>query len=161
MTIPEQLAENLLTVFEGGNWTEVCIVDVLYDVSYIEASTKTPASPNTIAGLVHHLMYWNGVILQRIQNHDPQIPESNGFDVQALATEKDWQLLIEQTKHSYIKLAEAIKRFPTERLNAPTNFGKSNFGKNLFGIVEHAYYHLGQMVMIKKMVRSNNLSASS
>jgi uncharacterized damage-inducible protein DinB len=154
MNIAEQLAENLLSVFEGGNWTEVSIADVLSDISYVEANAKTAASKNSIAGLVHHLMYWNGVILQRIQDHDLEIPEANGFDVEVLASEKDWQSLIAQTKHSFTELAKAIKLFPADRLNHPTNFGKSTFRKNLFGIVEHAYYHLGQIVMIKKLIRS-------
>ena len=154
MNLPEQIAENLLQVFEGGNWTEVSIAEVLSDVNYIEASTKTQASQNTIASLVHHLKFWNGVIYQRIQNLDPKIPEINGFDVDVLTTESDWQVLIADTKHSFTELAEIIRRFPPERLDTPTNFGKSTFRKNLLGIVEHAYYHLGQMVVIKKLARA-------
>jgi hypothetical protein len=153
MKITELIAENLLNVVDGGNWTEVSILDVLLDVSYLEANTKTPASENTIASLVHHLKFWNGVIVQRIQNRDPEIPAVNGFDVEAPASEKDWQLLIEQTKNSFTVLADAIKQFQPERLNAPTNFGKSTFSKNIFGIVEHAYYHLGQIVILKKFVK--------
>jgi uncharacterized damage-inducible protein DinB len=155
MTMTEQLAENLLNVFEGENWTEVSIADILFDISYVEAGQKTAASQNSIAGLVHHLLYWNSVILQRIQNDDPEIPEINGFDVQVLASERDWQLLIAQTRRSFTELAEAIKLFPPDQLNHPTNFGKSTFRKNLFGIVEHAYYHLGQIVVIKKLIRAN------
>jgi uncharacterized damage-inducible protein DinB len=151
--ITELLAENLRNVFEGGNWTEVSIMDALSDVSYLEANTKTPASQNTIASLLHHLMYWNGVIVQRIQNRDPEIPPINGFDVKAPTSEKDWQLLIEQAKQSFTELSEAIKQFQPERLDEPTNFGQSTFSKNLFGIVEHAYYHLGQIVILKKFVR--------
>lgn len=153
MRITELLAENLLHVFEGGNWTEMSIIEVLSDVSYIEANTKTPASQNTIAGLVHHLVYWNGVIAQRIQNHDPEIPEANGFDREAPTSERDWQLLIDQAKHSFVELAKAIKQFQPERLDEPTNFGTSTLSKNLFGIVEHAHYHLGQIVILKKFVK--------
>jgi len=153
MKITELLAENLLNVLEGGNWTEVSILDVLSDVSYLEANTTTPASQNTIASLVHHLMYWNGVIVQRIQNRNPEIPAVNGYDVEPPTSEKDWQLLVEQVKHSFAELADAIKQFQPERLNEPTNFGQSTFSKNLFGIVEHAYYHLGQIVILKKFVK--------
>lgn len=153
MRITEQLSQNLISVFEGGNWTEVSIAETLSDVSYLEANTKNPASQNTIASLLHHLIFWNSVIALRIQNQDPEIPEVNGFDGEAPASEKDWQLLIEQAKHSFTELAEAIKQFPPERLSDLTNFGQSTFIKNLFGIVEHAHYHLGQIVILKKFIR--------
>jgi uncharacterized damage-inducible protein DinB len=153
MKITELLAENLIQVFEGGNWTEVSMRDALSDVSYVEANTITPASQNTIASLVHHVIYWNGVIVQRMRNHDPEIPAANGFDGEAPASEKDWRSLIEQARHSFVELADAIKQFEPARLSELTNFGQSTFSKNLFGIVEHAHYHLGQIMILKKFVK--------
>jgi len=66
MNIAEHIARHLRDVYAGQNWTEVNLQTTLEDVSYEEASEVTPASVNTIAGLVHHLTFWNRVMAQRI-----------------------------------------------------------------------------------------------
>jgi len=49
MNIAELIAEHLLDVYAGQNWTEVNLQFTLADISYEEASQLTPTSANTIA----------------------------------------------------------------------------------------------------------------
>ena len=86
MKLTSLIAQHLLAVFEGDNWTEVSLADVLKDVTLEEAATRTSASPNTIASLLHHLTFWNRVMVQRIKGNDVTIDEHNGFDVPTLQT---------------------------------------------------------------------------
>ena len=51
MKINEQIAQQLLDVNEGANWTEVNVKDTLEGISYKEANAITLASSNSIAGL--------------------------------------------------------------------------------------------------------------
>ena len=90
MKITELIAQHITEVHEGGNWTEVNIKDALADVDYKEAITETNASDNTIAALVHHLSFYNEVVIQRLSGTIPVIDESNGFDVPAIKNEDDW-----------------------------------------------------------------------
>ncbi len=99
MNIAEHIARHLRDVYAGQNWTEVNLQTTLEDVSYEEAPEVTPASVNTIAGLVHHLAFWNRVMAQRIAGMRVEIPESNGC-------------------------------------------------------VEHVHYHLGQIVILKQLLRA-------
>ncbi len=154
MNTTTTIAENLLTCFEGNNWTSVTIADTIKDVNWQQAQQRTAASSNTIASLIHHLCYWNFVLLQRSKGKNPVIPESNGFDVKAFENETDWNELKEETHQSFIKLADAIKNFDEEKLNETYAEGKSSYYKNFNGIVEHAYYHLGQIVIIKKLIQN-------
>jgi uncharacterized damage-inducible protein DinB len=153
--IANLIAENILEVYEGNNWTGVSITDAIKDVNWQQAQHKTIASQNTIASLLHHLYYWNGVMMQRINGINPSIPETNGFDVGELKSESDWNDLKEKTHQSFIKLADAIKNFPEEKLYETSPTGKSTYYKNLQGMVEHAHYHLGQMVIIKKVINDS------
>jgi uncharacterized damage-inducible protein DinB len=149
------LAQNLLHTFEGDNWTDVSIADTLADISFKEAITRTAASPNTIASLVNHLWYWNTIIMLRMKGENPVIPEENGFDVGKLNTEHDWKKLVAKTHRSFIDLADAIRNFPPEKLPDPVSNGRSTVSRNLYGIIEHAYYHLGQIVMLKHLVKNS------
>jgi uncharacterized damage-inducible protein DinB len=153
MNITNVIATHIRDCFDGENWTSVNIADTLADVSFQEAQQRTTLSQNTIASLLHHLYYWNGIIMERIKGINPSIAEANGFDVDELKNENDWNGLIEKTHQSFLQLADAVKNFLEEKLFEISPTGKSSYYKNFQGIVEHAHYHLGQIVILKKLIK--------
>ena len=146
------LAAHLKEVYEGNNWTDVNIADTIKDVTWEQAQQQTPGSVNTIASLMHHLCYWNGIIMQRLKGSNPSIPEANGYEVGKFKNREDWDALNQKTHESFLQLAELIKSFPEEKLSETYAPGKSSYHKNFMGITEHAHYHLGQMVILKKLL---------
>ena len=79
MKIAHLVAQHITELFEGGNWTEVNIKDTLADISWKETVSVTKASYNTIAALVHHLTFYNQVVLSRVKGNNPVIGETNGL----------------------------------------------------------------------------------
>lgn len=153
MQLTHLLAQHLNDVYAGNNWTDVSFAETLKNVNYKQSQQRTPASANTIASLVNHLIYWNGIILKRMNGETPVIPDTNGFDVSALNNEEEWNALKEKAHQSFIELAEAIKNFPEEKLlenYAPSI--PSTYYRNFQGIIEHAHYHLGQVVILKNFI---------
>ena len=146
------LADNLTKAYHGGNWTGVSILDTIKSLTYAQAQIVTPASVNTIASLVHHIKYWNGIILERLEGKNPVIPPANGFDVKPLGSEEEWQALITETQKSFIALEAAIRGISTQRWDEKPSIEASTLRENAFGIVEHAYYHLGQIVILSHLV---------
>lgn len=153
MKITDLIAQHIIEIHEGGNWTEVNIKDTLADVNHKEATNVTKASYNTIAALVHHLSFYNDIVMQRLSGNDPVIGETNGFDVPAINNEEDWIKLKERNTQSAQQLAEAVKAFPEEKIFELTATGHATNYKTLHGIAEHAHYHLGQIVLLKKLIR--------
>ncbi len=154
MNLLNHIAQHLIDVSYGHNWTEVNIQDTVNDIDFKEAVTRSTFSKNTIASLVHHLAYWNRVMVQRIHGIKVEIPESNGFDVPAINNEAGWQELIKDYMRSADELADAIKQVDKNKLELPILEGYSSVYKNIQGSVEHIHYHLGQIVMIKKAVKT-------
>ena len=154
MNITSQIAQALLEVTEGGNWTDSNVADTIKDVSVEEATHRTEASPNTIASLIHHLSYWNRVMIQRINGIKVDIPDSNGFDMPVLRTDQDWGNLKKDHFASAKELADVIVTVDATRLEQPILEGYSSVYKNLQGTVEHIHYHLGQILIVKKLVRA-------
>lgn len=151
MDIKSLIAQHVIEAHEGGNWTSNSVKETLEDVSISAATRVTAASQNTIAALLHHLSYWNRVMIQRIEGRAVEIPDSNGFDVPPVTTEQEWKALQEDNIKSAHELASAIKAFEMEDLSNPILPGYSSAYKNLQGAVEHIYYHLGQMTMLKRL----------
>ena len=158
MKITELIAQNIIDAHEGGNWTEVNVKTTLQDILVNEAISETVASTNTIATLLHHLTYWNRVMIQRINGIAVIVPDSNGFDMPAIQTEAEWNLLKEDNIHSAHELASAIIGFDENLLIFPILPEHASAYKNLQGSCEHVHYHLGQIVILKKLVRATTHS---
>lgn len=155
MDILALIARHVLDVHEGGNWTDVNVKETIRDITLKEAVMHTQASPNTIAAVLHHLTYWNRVMVQRINGVRVAIPDSNGFETPPLNSEEDWQQLKEDNTASAHELSTAIKSFDEKRLEEPIIEGYSSGYKNMQGTVEHIHYHLGQLVILKHLVRAS------
>lgn len=148
------IAEALTDVFSGDNWTDLNLQDALAEVGYQMAQSKVPFTENTIAKIVYHLKYSNETVLKRAQGFPVQYDNENeGFAAPLLNSEQDWQKLIKETMESAKILAEAVASFPQEKLAEEILPGFSSAYKNFQGVVEHAHYHLGQIVMIKKYLQ--------
>jgi uncharacterized damage-inducible protein DinB len=156
MKTTEAIARHILDVHTGKNWTEVGITDTLEDVTLDEANRLTPASANTIATLLYHITFYNEIIEERLQGHDPYINEANGFDMPPLETVADWEKLKEDNLASARRLAKLVNALPAERLHEPILpvDGASSYYKHLHGVVEHTHYHLGQIVLLKNLIRN-------
>ncbi len=157
MHITETIARHLLEVHFGENWTEVWISKTLEDVRLEEAIMRTQASPNTIASLLHHITFYNKVIESRLGGTNPHIGEANGFDRPPLHNEAEWQQLKEDNLQSARTLAAAIRKVPDTLLDKPIleNENSSVYYRQLHGVVEHAHYHLGQIVLLKNLIRNS------
>lgn len=156
MDIAALIAGHLLDVYAGQNWTEVNLKSTLDGVTFDEASQLTPASNNSIAGLVNHLAFWNHVMTLRIRGEKVEIPEANGFDNSALADEEEWQSLKKDCFKSGKVLAEAIGKLSNKQLQQEILPGYPSAYKSLQGAVEHVHYHLGQIVILKHLLRALN-----
>jgi hypothetical protein len=159
MQLTEAIAQHVLDVHEGNNWTEVALGPTLQDVTWQEATTLTPASPNTIASILHHLTFWNRVMARRAHGLATEVGPANGFDVPTIASEAAWHALLADNLQSAQELASAIRSFDEAKLPIPILPAYGSAYKNLQGAVEHLHYHLGQLVMLKKLVRSTHAPA--
>ncbi len=156
MKIQSLIAQHVLHAHEGGNWTGNSVKEALKDVSLESAVSVTPGSANTISGLVHHLTYWNNIMVRRILGESPEIPEINGFDVEPLTSQEEWDRLKSLNIESAHLLASTILNFDCDDITKPILPGYSSAYKSLNGCVEHIYYHLGQITIIKNLSKHYN-----
>ncbi|HVF96278.1 MAG TPA: DinB family protein [Flavisolibacter sp.] len=156
MNFPNQIAKHLRDVYFGGNWTSVNFRDVLVDVTWQHAATKV-YSFNTIATLVYHTNYYISAVLKVLQGEPLNAKDIYSFDHPPLLSEVDWQNLLNKTWTEAETFAALIEQLPEDRLGETFSEEKyGNYYRNLHGIIEHLHYHLGQIVLIKKIVIAFN-----
>jgi hypothetical protein len=152
MNTPKQIAKNLRDVYGGENWTAVNLKDSLKDVHWQQATAKVD-NLNTIAMLVFHINYYVDAQLSVLQGRPLKASDKYSFDVQPITSEADWQKLIGHVFSQAEIFAQEVEKLEEGKLFevfADARYG--NYFRNLMGVVEHTHYHLGQIVIIKKML---------
>lgn len=159
MQLTAQIAKHFRDVHFGGNWTSVNLKDTLHDVSWKEATTKIYGL-NTIATLVFHTHYYVDAVLQVLNGGPLTAKDQYSFAHPPIESEEDWRKLLEKTWRDAESFALAIEQLSEAKLEETFVDSKyGNYYRNLHGIIEHLHYHLGQIVLIKKIVQEKAGSA--
>ena len=155
MNLPAQMAKHFREVYFGGNWTSVSLKDNLADVNWQQATTQV-YSFNTIAALVFHINYFVAAVLKVLQGEPLNANDKYSFDLPPIRSQEDWEKLLDKFFADAEQLASLVEQLPESKVwetFADEKYG--NYYYNIHGIIEHNHYHLGQIVLIKKMLQSS------
>jgi hypothetical protein len=152
MNLGEQIAKLFRDVHYGGNWTAVNLKENLSNVTWQEATTKV-YSFNTIAALVYHMNYYVSAVLKVFQGEPLTASDKYSFDHSPILSQEDWEKLMDRTWTDAENFAILVEQLPESRLGETFPGEKyGNYYRNIHGIIEHIHYHLGQIVLIKKIL---------
>jgi uncharacterized damage-inducible protein DinB len=156
MTITAQIAKHLREVHLGGNWTWVNLRDTLTGVDWQQATQKTEGF-NTILGLTYHIHYYVHVVLKALRGGPFDAHDRYSYAHPPVNNQADWEQLLARVWEEAEAFAALIEQLPDERLGEIFMEEKyGNLYRNLQGIIEHSHYHLGQIVILKKMMAGVN-----
>lgn len=152
MNLTAQIAKHFREIHFGGNWTSVNIKDTLADITWQQATTEV-YSFNTIAALVYHMNYFVNAVIKVLRGKPLDAHDKYSFDHPPIQSQEDWEKLLDKTWTDAENIASLIEQLPEIRLweiFADEKYG--NYYSNIHGIIEHNHYHLGQIVLIKKIL---------
>ncbi|HVG11754.1 MAG TPA: DinB family protein [Flavisolibacter sp.] len=153
MNLPPLLAKHLRETFFGGNWTDSHLEQAIAGVSWQEATTSIYGL-NTIAALVYHINYYVEAILKVMTGNALDSSDKLSFDLPPVDSEEHWKELIERTRQAVQKLCGLIEQLPEQQLwETFTDPKYRTYYRNLQGLIEHSHYHLGQIVVLKKILQ--------
>jgi hypothetical protein len=150
--IAKQLAKHVRDAHFGGNWSTVDLKSTLADVKWEEAITQL-YSLNSIAALTFHLAYYLDVLIVVLEENKLTGKDELSWNTPPIESSEDWESLKESIWWKAEKIASLIEKLPDEKLTE--NFVDPKYGtnyRNIAGMTEHIYYHLGQIVIIKKLL---------
>lgn len=152
MKTTELIAKNLHQVYFGGNWTASNLQTHLKDVT-LEMATKKVNGFNTILALSFHIHYYLKGTMDVLKGSELTIRDKFSFNHPIIKSEADWQKFQNNMwleAKEFISLIEKLDDSVLDTFLAEEKYG--TYYRNLAGIIEHTHYHLGQMVIIKKLV---------
>lgn len=126
--------------------------DQLSQVSWKEAKQKV-GPLNTIAALTFHVNYYISGVLDFFEKGELTIRDKFSFDMPPINKKEDWENLKSDLFDNAEKYAEHLENMTDEKMQE--FFVKEEYGtyeKNINLMIEHCYYHLGQISLIRKMM---------
>ena len=153
MSLSKQLADRFREVMLSGTWVaNTNYQDQLKDLTWQQATIKVN-SYNTIALLTFHINYYVEGVLQVLQGGELTIHDKYSFDAPELTSEEDWQILKNKLLNNSEAFAKEVEQLSDKQLQQ--SFVKEAYGtylRNIEGMIEHCYYHLGQVSLMRKTV---------
>ncbi len=153
MSNKEQLAKRFREVLLNGTW----IANTNYKDQLSNLPWETAVTPlgslNSIAILAQHIHYYIRGINNVFQGGTLDIKDKYSFDFAPLESPQEWDAFLTKFWKDAEDFAQFIEKMPDEtfyQVFVDAKYG--TFQRNIEGMIEHSYYHLGQIVLIKKLL---------
>ena len=153
MTTSKQLSDRFREVMLSGKLIAFTNYrDQLSQVNYEKAIHKVE-NLNSISALTYHVNYYISGVLQVLNGGELTIRDKFSFDLPSPLCEDEWSELKTSLFENSEAFAQALETIPEKKWN--TAFVDEKYGtylRNIEGMIEHCYYHLGQIVLIRKLI---------
>jgi hypothetical protein len=151
-TLP--IANRLREVLLNGYWVaNTNFKEQILGVNWQQATQKV-GNLNTIAALTFHISYYLEGLSDTFNSGKLNISDKYSFNLPEIQSEKDWQTLVNNFLTNSKNFIARIELLEDEILDEP--FVDERYGtylRNVEGVIEHSYYHLGQVSLIKKLIQ--------
>ncbi len=148
-----KLLNRFREIFLDGTW----VVYTNYQKFLSEISWETAQQKienlNTIEALSFHIHYYIKGILDVFNGGTLSISDKYSFDFSPTNSEAEWKIFLNKFSEDCEKFSNFIQKMDDEDLSKDFSDNKyGSYEKNINAMIEHGYYHFGQMVLIKKMI---------
>lgn len=147
------IASQLREIFLDGSWVvKTNYKEQLMNLKREQAIQKVN-NIISIAEIVYHINYYLSGLIKVYKGEPLEIHDKYSYNMPSLEVEQDWERLVSDFFDNSEMFVNQIYNMPEEKLDE--KFVDEKYGTNLLNItalVEHGYFHLGQICLLKKMI---------
>lgn len=153
MSKTKQIADRFREVILNGTWiANTNFRDQLSGLTWQQATTRI-GSLNTIAALTFHINYYVAGVLNVLKGGPLEIRDKYSFDLPPIESAEAWENLQQTLWDNTEQFADLVEAMADQKLDEVFIDKKyGSFLRNIEGMIEHSYYHLGQVSLIRKMI---------
>ncbi|RIV74297.1 DUF1572 domain-containing protein [Flagellimonas aequoris] len=154
MKLNEYLANRLKEIFTEGKWVlGTNFKEQIIDLDWKQATQKIDDF-NTIADLTFHIDYHIAGVKKVLKGGTLDIRDKYSFDYSPIKSEQDWQNLVSKFCLDADEFIELVENMSEEKILSDfVDKQYGNYCRNIDAMIEHSYYHLGQIILIKKRIK--------
>ncbi|MFW6078135.1 MAG: DinB family protein [Gemmatimonadota bacterium] len=151
----ERIRRQLRNAFEGGAWHGPAVWEILGDVTAEEAAGRPLADAHSVWEIVLHVATWLDAVRRRLGG-EAYVPSEaeNWPSVPEETSDAAWAGARDRLSAAYEALRQALEDVGDADLDRPVAGQAYDVYFMLHGVVQHTLYHAGQLMILKKAVRS-------
>jgi uncharacterized damage-inducible protein DinB len=148
-----ELAMRFREVILNGTW--IANTNYRHQLTELnrEIATSKFDSLNTIAVLAQHVHYYINGIKNVLEGGSLDIKDKYSFDFVPIQSQSEWENFLNKFWNDSEAFALLVEQMPEEKLKevfVDEKYG--SYQRNIEAMIEHSYYHLGQIVLLKKFL---------
>ena len=148
-----ELSNRFNEVFLNGNWVvSTNIYDQLSRIPW-EYVVKNTGCFNSTEFIAYHIHYYIRGVLEVLEGGRLTISDKYSSDFYLNQSATEWISFLETYKLDCEKFVQILKNMSNDDFEK--DFFENKYGsysKNINALIEHGYYHLGQIILIKKQL---------
>ena len=134
----------------GDSWVGTNFKEALHGVDHVIAAKQISGHTNNIWQLIAHITYWRTRVVNRLTGSDNPPPFLD-FLLPGELIEVNWRQTQHDFESAYHLLRNAIHYFKEDHLKEPSPKEGQTFYQLIMGCLLHDAYHLGQIILLKRI----------
>ena len=148
----QYIAKLFEDLYDGSPWIDVTIMGTLKNISPEKAAKKIAPDRNSIWQILNHMIAWRENVLLRVQGTQIITPNNNYFIEITDISETEWEKTLERLDNSQQQWTNFLANLDEAQFDKIYPINKMSYYEHIHGILQHDAYHLGQIVLLSKLV---------
>jgi uncharacterized damage-inducible protein DinB len=155
MNKASMLSARFEEVIFNGKW--VANTNFSNELQHVDLKMATLKfnSLNTIAAIAQHIHYYINGLCGFFKTGNLSIKDNFSFDFNEINSEKEWQFFLKNFWNDAKEFSSLVEQMSDEKLDeifVDKNYG--TYQRNIEAMIEHSYYHLGQIALIVRLCKN-------
>ena len=144
--------DQLKGLYDGNNWVYSSITEILKDIDFETAIQKKLNNRNTIYEILQHSLSWRIFLLKKLEGDvafDIQQNDTLDWPKVDHKSEETWKQLVLDFHQNQADLVQFLSQKDDRVLFEMVSNRTYNFKHLINGVIQHDYYHFGQIALLK------------
>jgi len=152
MSEPQRIQSLFTDLYHGHPWLDVTLQDTLSRITPEQANQRPIKNGNTIWEITNHIIAWRENVLKRVGDEVIETPANNYIEKIKDVSEEAWRQTLEALETTQKEWLYFLSTFNEADFSNEYPVNKLTYYQHIHGIIQHDAYHLGQIVLLAKMV---------
>jgi uncharacterized damage-inducible protein DinB len=139
--------------YNGNPWLDVNISHTLADITSVEAAINYHGL-NSIWQITKHLIEWRKANMKRASGIIQHAPSHNFIYAIVDTSDKAWNKLKSDFDKVHLEFIDWLHNYNTNSFDKIYEPNQHTYYEHIQGVLQHDAYHLGQIVILKRLIRS-------
>ena len=162
MSLRGTLAARLLDTWHGNPWFGNSSDTILGGITAAEATRRIAPGTHTIWEIVAHMTAWTEAVTARVRGAGAKAPDRGDWPEVKVTSDAAWTDALATLKKARTDLLDEIEHTHEEDIqihvkNYSPPFADTGISRagTVAGLADHDAYHLGQIALIKRAIRTS------